>query len=68
MMKIFIFIAASALALIAAGVGLTQNPDAPDAAFWPNWIADVGTLGIPLLFAFVIVGFGTVAFQRIGQR
>ncbi|MDO8176713.1 MAG: hypothetical protein Q7T62_00560 [Undibacterium sp.] len=68
MIKIFIFIAASALALIAAGVGLTQNPTAPHAAVWPDWIANAGALWIPLLFAFVIVGFGTVAFQRIGQR
>ncbi len=67
MMKIFLFVAASVLALVVAGVSLAQNTDTAQTLLWSSWIDDISSLWIPFIFALVIVGLGTLAFQRIRQ-
>lgn len=65
MMNIFLFVAASALSLIAAGASLVQNADTTQAMFLPSWMEGIDTLWIPFIFAMVIVGFAALAFQQI---
>jgi hypothetical protein len=63
-MKFFLFLALCVIALVAAGTSLVQDKNLFSNS---DVMSEIHTMWVPFLFAFIIVGFGTIVLRRLNK-
>ena len=67
-MKTLIALSFCAFFLISTGATLLQHQDVARNSLWSSWMLGIGTIWLPFLFAYLIVGFGAWTLQRLYRK